>query len=683
MPQWTMEGAATLQLPSEAPKPIPKAPSFEIKTNKGIDEQLASRIQELAKERQAQGAPRPGLVIDQMRGRAGLVSDRAMPGLEARANRLEEARRLIEKKDYEGALQLIEQVLREFAAHDEALYLKGYCQFSLEQHEPALETLAPLRRVPSESDLGSQIRLLRGQIRDAITPQIVLETLALGAIGIAAASVPHLSRLVQLDPEGAIFHILLIRTLMVGGDLRQAGIAAEQAIPYCHGAEQAILEGLRGEIYRRDVEQKLEPARAYYREFKYRKARGVLERLRSSYGDRPLWITFNGYLQGLGGGFFSRPLMPAAVRPQGSTAEVEALHFFLVGPDLQQAKQLLRDESYQHAEIVLRAAHQFAPYFPYANFLLGVCIFKGLWAAIGGGNAPDIDSMFSLLSVAREFAEVGAQDPEIGEAPELVKAIDGTTQMFREIKAEIERQQREQKLMEPLFKDFVTLMESVKEGIRSPEHFREIQKKLSGIRERCPRVGPQIRTEQGRESFRQFEEVLQRNWEQLNHLLPDVEMAEKIGALRGDLEKALSGIAGGISSQDQFKKVEAALKGVQDKIRRFRQENKKLSKDATEAVDQIEGAVHQYMGQLDGIRGDIADAEVVNALMYEFNRLMSSVQGGISDYSQLSSFRSGMETLAKQVDWALEPGRVSRKAAQNLRELKTAITRVLDQVRGR
>jgi len=656
-----------LQTVPQVPRTIPTAPSFEVKTRKGIDEHLARQIEELAR-RKAQTTG-PTLVVDQKRGEAGLVS--ASPGLAlAAVTDLEKVRTLIDKKKFREALGLLESVLRQLVGHAEALYLKAFCQHSLGEHEPALETLA-IHAAGFSRDRESRVRLLRVQIREKMSPGVAVEALMLAATGRAGDAVRRLTRLVHLDPEAALYHILLVQSHMACGNLSGAAEAARRAEPVCQGREQEVLNSLRAEIDRLEVERALTPARDRYRELKFRKARSELDRVRPTHGDRPLWKTFHNYLEDLGGGVFSAGRSPLDVVPRGAPRDVETMHFFLVGHDLQLSRRMMADGDFANAETTLRTAYGYAPHFPYMNFLLGACLFKLLWSEMLSGTAPDLQTARRRLQLAHDLTAIAEQDPEITEAPELMVAIDASDRMFEEIEKDLEQQRREMAEMSPLCQEFGSVMESAKDGITSTEHFRKIQTRMRTIRDKTAALRPGIHSGSGLEQVKQFTEILDKNWKALERIEPEVVISEEIGAMHTELDRILGGIKGGVGSSSQLERLESDLGSLRQRINAFRARHKRLEGGAAEAMDKLDQAAKTYEGQLSALKSQMGESETVNRLIQRFNEVMISAQSAYTIHEvpgHLRDLKLGIDQARGRI--------VSEDGRRRLQELGTAIENV-------
>jgi tetratricopeptide (TPR) repeat protein len=502
MPKWSPGGSeGILNTPARQDSVLPPPPKIDVGVSKSFEDQFAKRLDEMA--RQAKGAPsaQPGLVVDQVGHTTTLIAQ----GVDGKAGqqtaKLDEARRLIGEKKYREALTPIDEVLRESPSLPDARYLRALCQFSMGELEPALECLDQMARAGLDGQFESRLRLLRTQIREQLTPPVVLETALMTAVGQADAALARLDRLIMLDPDGAIFHLLRAHTLLLGNRLADAARAARQAEPHCHGGDREALQALSREIELRELKEKLKPAREYFRSWQYRKARASMEVYRSQYGKHSLWTTFHGYLEALGGGLLSKGRSPQELGPLGSPKELDELYFFLVQKEIQAAKPLMNTKDFVGAEQALEPALQFAPRFPYLNFLLALCAHESLGQSAEAKKPPPLQEALARMKKAREFAQAAIPDPEIENAPELLAAIDQVLEMLEAVTAD-------SALIDPLAGRFQTLMTELTSGKPTREKLVRFLAGVNALRLDVDRAHAGCRSDSGRTNLAELKATI-------------------------------------------------------------------------------------------------------------------------------------------------------------------------------
>ena len=502
MAQWSPgTSAGSLVTPGGKGPDLPPPPKIDVGVSKGFDDQFAKRLDEMARQAKSGPSAEPGLVVDQIGHTRSLVSAGVDGQAGQRTAKLDEARRLIGEKKYEEALVPIDDVLRDTPTHAEACYLRAFCQFSLGKPEPALECLGPMARVGLDEQLKSRLVLLRAQIREKLAPLVVFETAMMSALGLAQMALARLDRLIELDPDGAIFHLLRAHTLLLQNRLADAARAATEAEPHCHGADRQALTDLVAEINRREVREKLAPAREYFRRRQYRKARSSMEALQSQLGRHSLFATFSAYLVALGGGVLSRGASPREIAPQGSLKELDELYFFLVQAEIQAAKPLIKAKEFTNAERVLETALQFAPRFPYLNFLLGVCVHESFGQLVEAKKPPAIDQALARMKRGQEFAKAAVPDKEIENAPALLAAMTAAVDMLDGVIAD-------KALIEPFAGRFKGLMADITSGKPTPAKFVKFLTGIKTLRADADRASARARTDAGRSNLAELKTAI-------------------------------------------------------------------------------------------------------------------------------------------------------------------------------
>src|ERR1051325_2085793 len=529
MPSWTLDpNVGSLVKPGATPPP-PKIPDLKPAGpvyDKYADNGMADRIKRAAQKQEGE-TDNTRIAVDMVGVGTGL---REIGELTI-ADHLDQARSLIREEKYEEALALLGEFLRKSPGHAEATFLTGYCQCALDQPETALRTVAPLIRAPHPG-LESRLRQLRVSIREKMSAGVIDAVADREPRGATRGALARLDELLDLDPGVGIYHCFRVHLLIVANRLSEALVGARRAAEDCHGNDKGLLDSMEGEILVRQCEAAVEPARQHYRERQWRKARKAMEQIRPQLGAMPIWGVFYNYLEALGGGLLSRGRMPSEVVPAGPFALVDKLHFLLVREELNLAKRLL-DEADDRAQQVLNRGLELAPHFPYLHYLQAQAIYIWLIHDIMEGEGLDLDRHESLVKEARHHADIGATDKEIDGAEELRTLLAGLALALADARAEMEKEQREVEAhFAPLDGEFRSIIEDAREGIRSTEHFRDLQKRMRALRGKIAPARKKASLKRVLELFDAFKATVERNWAQLEKIEPEVVIAEQLSHYR-------------------------------------------------------------------------------------------------------------------------------------------------------
>lgn len=496
---------------------------------KVLEEDFASQLDKMAKEAQArQQARQVDLKLADFDLDTGLASTEVAESPPEQW--LREAKRLIAEEQYPEALPLLRQVLAAIPGHHEAAYLVALCQVRQGQDREALETLFPLRQVRLERHLDVRVADLRDEIRHRLFLLLILETLLHLSQDQPMEAARQVQEVLELDPEWESCHFLVSGLLMQAERFSEALAAVDRGLAMCP-QESGFLHNLRRQVLRRLCAKVMEPARTLFKEKKYSQARAQLKGLDRLYREVPLYATFDGYLARLGGGFlgFLRRKAPGQATPPGSAAEVEDLYFFLMGEELQQAKQCLGDSQPAQAEPVLRRALDFCPGFPYGNYLYAGCLFQYTAELLNRKPPPGIDEVVGNLRRAHTASQVGATDPEIREpCLSLGKEIKNALDLMESARQEIKHQEEEAGLINQAFEEFNRIIESIKGGITSSQQYYRVREQMKGLHGKLPGLKKQVASPAGKEVLAGLIDAVDQHLAQLQRLEAEVEEGQTV-----------------------------------------------------------------------------------------------------------------------------------------------------------
>jgi hypothetical protein len=339
--------------------------------------------------------------------------------------------------------------------------------------------------------------------------------------------------------------------------------------------------------------QRLAPARACYKEGRYRDARAELAGLDEEARGTPLCASFDAYLARLEA---RRGGRPAEVPPEGPVEDVERLHFYLVGEELARVRQLYDESRHDEARDLAEAALAQAPHFPYLHFLLALSLYSGLRARLEADNAPGLDDMAAVLGAARRHAEAAVADPELTGAPGLVSAIGRLADRVADARREQDLARADAELFDPCVDAYKAILKSAEGGVGSPAQHRELSRRLTDLQGRVADVSGRLRSEEGREHCRNLSEAIAGALGRLAEIGQGMAEAEAVQALYRQFDAEVGAVKGGVRAADRL----AVAERFADLFLRAAGERRALRAPAArEAVERLLDALRDILRQLD------------------------------------------------------------------------------------
>ena len=507
---------------------------------------------------------------------------------------------MIAAEEYLEALKPLGVILAEVPDHPEALYLMGYCHFHLDDDLQALRALAPLRGLRLDRHMANRVEALRADIRQHLLFRLLLETPLLMYTDGCEAAISRIREVVELAPEEGLFHFMLSGTLMSAERFREALEAVNCGLQTTSVEGRELLEPLKGQIQQRYCAQKMEPARALFKQGEYRKARSFLRGLNSEYRNLPLYTTFDDYLSRLAGGMLGwlRQRDIGSVQPPGSFADADALYFFLVGEEIHQAKRLLGEDNTIQALKVIRQVVGYCPLFPYANYHLGGCLFRWLGERMESNDKPELTEFIDTLERARSSLKLAVTDPEIAEtALDLLKRVEGSLEGARKVQQEVARRQEEAKYINLVIEEFNDIMKSAESGIRSAGHYQEVSSRMRALKTKLSKVAKQVQGPDGRDVLAKLTSSVDGNLEQLRSIEADIRESEVVQSRIQQFSNIMDSIPENIITSRQqlyslLQSFGALKREVEADLGRLR------SAEARNTLNQILEAINRHLSQL-------------------------------------------------------------------------------------
>jgi tetratricopeptide (TPR) repeat protein len=447
---------------------------------------------------------------------------------------LQEVKRLIAEEKYEEAIPLLLDAVAESPGHHEATYLLAFCHVRLRAYEKALETLLPLRRARLDNALAVRVDALKEDIRSEMLFVVLIENFLLLKTKQFQEAINRIHRIASLDPDVGTYHFILAGSLMTANHLEPALQAVNYGLSECRPGDRAELESLKSQIEHRYLAYRMRPARDYLKKEHYRQARGVLRGLPTALHRVPLYKTFDVYLAALDAGVLGNwlhPKRPKDVIPSGSPKDVDALYFFLVGEELDQAKQYIEQEQFLQAAVSMQQALDYTPQFPFANYLYSVCLYRKVFQQFAAGAPPSLENTTAELRRALGHARTGSTDREIAGADDLIETIEDALKTLDAIRTEMQVRQQEVKRVNEVIEEFQTIMEDASGGVRSVQHYNSLLQRMRQLMARLPTVRQQVKGQDAQEALTQLSEAVQRNLNQLESMQSSIQDSEMVSAI--------------------------------------------------------------------------------------------------------------------------------------------------------
>ena len=283
---------------------------------------------------------------------------------------------------------------------------------------------------------------------------------------------------------------------------------------------------------------------------------------------------------------------PASVDPPGDRSLVDSLYFFLVREEIFIAKLPMALGQVGQAEATMAAAFVHAPRFPYLNFLRGSCVFNLVMDAMAGAQPLDPDRLAAVLGQALTYARVGASDPELGGARDLVKVIEGILESIASSRAEA-------KLINALIADFQKAMGLAGNGIGSLAQLNAVEGALQRVSRKATGLRRQVRSDQGIDVIGQIERAVLENCADLGSLRATIGDGEKVkGHVARFNAKTTELTSKGINSASQLESARSFFRSLRSDVQGTLPQVS--DPRASQTLNQLLGEIAKILSQLQG-----------------------------------------------------------------------------------
>ena len=518
---------------------------------------------------------------------------------------LRQAIQLISEQSFEEALGKLRELLGKLPGHHEAIYYTAYCQVHLDRDETALRTLLPLRQVRLDGQLLIRVQTLKDNIRNRMRLPVVLDAVLRASTGQYDELIRRLKMIRDLDPECVLYHFLLGGTLLRAEKLDEASAAVDRGLKECTGPDQGMLDSLKDQVRAGQCARKMDPARRLFKQGKYKEARSTLHRLDAEYKKVPLFIAFDGYLSRLDGGggvmgLFHGSKAVADVCPPGSFADVDSLYFYLVGQEVREAKDLVKDEKFGKAEGILRGALQYCPRFPYLNYLCAGCLYAWMANRLGESKPPEISEVITALQRAGEHVRISLADAEIADtARQLGNAVQEALKAMTQVRDDLKAKEVEARPVNELIEEFQSTMKAAEGGIGSPAQFRTAYSRMKALKDKLPGVRKQVKSQEGREAVKMLSDAVDRNIAQLESMRSSVEESEIVEQCLAKFTSKMESLKKRpISNLPELRSAQSYFQSLRSEVQTGR--TKCRSSEAQKVLDDLLGAIDGIIKQLFG-----------------------------------------------------------------------------------
>jgi tetratricopeptide (TPR) repeat protein len=522
--------------------------------------------------------------------------------------------------------------------------------------------------------IDARVKTLKEKIRKEIVNILSREMMAhqllshiqqSGNSGQLRQFISRLQKLIELDPDVGMFYFLLGVTLLESGEIKPALDVVTAGIESSTKGEIDKLSHLHEHLEKMYLQEALKPAVLHFKQQQFDKARRKLSELEAVYRKNKLVVLFDTYLLKLAPLRKSiRSKGPPA--PSGKAEDVEELYNLLVEDEVNEAFRLLDKGQFDNAESLLRRARSFAPAFPFVNHMLANCIYMyNRLSYLFAKEIPDKETLVEKLKEAKTFAQVGRRSVRLKN--DLVDAIDHF----------IKRLEEENKA-DRVIQEFVKTMDSAHGEIGDISQFNKIQRRMQSLECDIAHVKSAVSSDDIRSTMDQLAEIVDNHLFQLEKIEDDIKDAEVVKELFSEFNKIIESTNRVISSVSQIDSNQSILNTLLRKIDTA--ESKVSGADAEDALARLKKNVDDNLKQLDSIREDIIDKEIVSPLVSNFNTITKNIQSNpISSLEELNSYRDIFKALKKNVESARRQVRKAN-SKNTLDDLSAAINDILSKL---
>ena len=408
------------------------------------------------------------------------------------------AREYLGCQEYTPALEVLHELLREKPQHPDGLFLQAVCLHGLGEHRLGLQALSVLRATQAQGvdiapRLISEANDLRIKLWAGIAPLVMSENYERLQNDKIEELLSDVEQLLIIDPLVWEFHYLKAEGLFAANKADEAWMTVLEAIELVRTRpikplqkQPDALTSLQERLRTDRAKRLMAPAREYYRNGDYAQAKAIVTALPPEIRTAKLVTNFEAYLTRLLG----PPVgTPQTIQPEGTFAEVDSLHFFLVGDEMLMIRLILMAEMHREVVETIRSLLPYTPHFLYLRFLLAMGLYEGLMARFQANDSPSLNELQEIVIEARKHSEAALADPELEEnASMLVSVLDQLQQRLDEARVEQENAEKDWKKLKPCMEEYNAIMSSGEKGIGDVKELDLLVSRMTRLRDKVTKI---------------------------------------------------------------------------------------------------------------------------------------------------------------------------------------------------
>jgi tetratricopeptide (TPR) repeat protein len=605
---------------------------------------------------------------------------------------INEAKKLIDKRQYDKALQAVLEALALEPNRQDAVYLKAYCETYLNKFIDALNTLFPIRygkallNSEMETSINKLIETIRGRMQTILLIQIDLRIAPSRLIG-------QLRDLTRLDYDFEFYHFLLSYLLMLLRKYSEAHVQVTQGLELVPEKLRSRLTVLKMDIERRWLKETLRPSIMAYKEGNYNKAKKNLQSVDARLYSNKVYTLFEQHLKSLSrGGLFKKTSKqsPDQIRISGSPKDRELLESTIVSDDIAVGLQLLGKGQIDRAILVFQNALKYTPEYPYLNYIFAGTVLNLSAILLMTKQLGNLESIIDRLKSAQKSAKIALNDKTIEDANIVVKNIEDAIRLYTGIHDARKKIEKEAELVNSLIKEFVDIMETAKGGLTSIEMFNKVFDQMKAVESHTEEAKKQVESEQGKKHIKELETAIRNNMKTLNEIKSNIDKQKKeiemVRDIGSEYKRIMDSIKGGIESPEQADRIERDLKQLRTKITKTKAEL--TISQAIEEIEKLDDIIFKNLDQLKKVKATagrgvtLKEKNFIEEKAKNFKTLMDMLNSGKQiDRQGVEMYVTIFESMVNDIDKEI-PTMQSREAKEVIQQIRSNIEGVLNQLRG-
>jgi len=514
---------------------------------------------------------------------------------------IEEAQKLIIKKQFRRAITPLDKALEVDHTSVEALYLKGYCHFGLKNYDTAIIILNDARKYARDREMIVLILVLQAACTRAIIEAFEIKLGALIKKKRFKEALALVERELQDQPSNVAFLYHKCDVLFLMGRKSQAKQVALDAMNRVDRANATLFKGFIDYITVQENQRYLEAARIALRRGDPTQALKKLEPCRIALAGNEQYEAIHAYAKkkkpgGFLGSIFSRYKVVSL-----TDGIRQKLLQWLLTEELNAGVLAMNAGKFDNATVSFVAAAKIDNGCRIICFLHGLAIFNGFQQAFNKKEElPSIEHSIKSLETASELFACSSTDPVLGEQSANVrKLVDNYHSQLQELARERARREKEAKPVNELVKDYNALMDSLEYGrIGSISELERAESKFRNLHQRADKLCKHRNRDQGRDLLDQIIVAIDRNFKELNAIRGKVRKNQLVTDCVTSFNSMMKYFEiNPVRTQSDLKKARGITINIFNKVADARAKHSPGS-EAWRVLDKIEEALNNVKRQL-------------------------------------------------------------------------------------